>query len=212
MHSVAFRLPKIWSRVSNNPIWAAVIATLIGAATIGLIDKTDERLTKSPPPPPVERAEITGGSWGPSRELSRCTPSGACLATDRVVLDSFANDPLIGNEASFMRAKVLGSPGGPQPRVDVKISDTVQVRALVENDAAMHTPDTRALTARGTRFNLSLPTNSSRELPLIGHISATNAAPRRIYAGVSCTPRTPLRSNTSGDRRGCPIEGTANCP
>lgn len=192
MHSVESHLPKLWSRISENPIAAAVVATLIAAAAIWAIDTAHEHLTKSPPPQLVERAEVTGGPWGPGRQLLRCMPNGRCLATDRVVLDSLANDPLVGNEAWFMRAKVLGSTDAPQPRVDVKIGDIVLVRALVENDAAMHTSDVRALTARGTRFNVSLPTNSSRELPLFGHISATNAAPRRIYATAFLHAKNPF--------------------
>lgn len=83
-----------------------------------------------------------------------------------------------------MGAKVLGSPGSMQRKVDVRVGDTVLVRALIENDAAMNAPDTKSLVARGTRFSLHIPTNSSQELPLIGVISAANAAPRRIYDGV----------------------------
>lgn len=192
MQSLTSRLPRIWSRESNKQIRIAVIATLIGAATIGLIDSADELLTKSPPHPPVERAVIAGGPWGPARHLSRCAPSGRCIAPDHVVFDSLANDPRVGNEASFLRAQVLGSAGAPQPTIDVKIGDTVIVSAIVENDAAMHTRNTRALTARGTRFNLSIPTNSSRELPLIGYISATNAAPRQIYASVFLHAKKPF--------------------
>jgi hypothetical protein len=38
----------------------------------------------------------------------------------------------LGNEASFLRWKLLGSPGAPQPRIGVEIGDTVLVRTLVE--------------------------------------------------------------------------------
>jgi len=121
------------------------------------------------------------GIWGPSRILYRCMPSGKCIAPDHVVLDSIANDPVVGNEAYFMGAKVLGSPESMQSEVNVKVGDTVLVRALIENDAAMNVAHSQLLVARDTRFNLSIPTNSSSDLPLIGHISATNAVPQRIY-------------------------------
>jgi hypothetical protein len=181
MHSY---LHKSWSRVSHNQIWAAVIATMITAATVGIVDTVGELFTKKSSPALVERAEISGGTWGPSRLLYRCTPDGRCIAPNRVVFDSIANDPRVGNEAYFMGAKVLGSPGPIQSRVDVRVGDTVLIRALIENDAAMNAADSRLLVARGTRFSLRIPTNSSSELPLIGVISAANAAPQHVYDGV----------------------------
>jgi hypothetical protein len=58
-------LHKGWSRVSHNQIWAAVIATMITAAIIGIVDTAGELLTKKSPTAPVERAEISGGTGGP---------------------------------------------------------------------------------------------------------------------------------------------------
>jgi hypothetical protein len=55
---------------------------------------------------------------------------------------------------------------------------------LIENDAATNTADSRSLVAHGTSFSLRIPTNSSSELPLIGVISAANAAPQQIHDGV----------------------------
>jgi hypothetical protein len=173
-----------WSRVSRNQIWAAVIATMIAAATIGIVDTAGELLTKKSPPAPVERAEISGGTWGPSRLLYRCMPDGKCIAPNHVVFDSIANDPRVGNEAYFMEAKVLGGPGSMRRKVNVRVGDTVLIRTLIENDAAMNTADRQSLVAHGTRFSLRIPTNSSSELPLIGVISAANAAPQRIDDGV----------------------------
>jgi hypothetical protein len=157
---------------------------MIGAAVIGAIDSAHEILTEESPPAPVERAEINGGAWGPSRVLYRCRPDGQCIAPDHVVFDSIANDPLIGNEAYFMGAKILGSHDWVQSTVYVKIGDTVLVRALIENDAAMNMPHSQSLVAHNTRFRLSIPTNSGSELPLLGHISATNAVPQIIYDTV----------------------------
>jgi hypothetical protein len=77
---------------------AAVIATI----AIGIIDDAGERLTKESLPAPVERAEISGGTWGPPRLLYRCMPNGRCIAPNHVVFDSIANDPHVGNEAYFM--------------------------------------------------------------------------------------------------------------
>ena len=108
-------------------------------------------------------------------------PDGRCIAPDHVVFDSIANDPGAGNETTFLGAKVLGGSDSIQSRVDVKIGDTVLIRALIENDAAINGTHGQSLVANDTRFNLSIPTNSSSELPLIGHISATNAAPQSIY-------------------------------
>jgi hypothetical protein len=177
-------LHKGWSRVSHNQIWAAVIATIIAAITIGIVDAAGELLTKESLPVPVERAEITGGTSGPPRLLYRCMPNGNCIAPNHVVFDSIANDPRVGNEAYFMGGKVLGSRGPIQPKVDVQIGDTVLIRAFIQNDAAVNAADSRSLVAHGTRFSLRIPTNSASELPLIGVISAANAVPQQIHDGV----------------------------
>ena len=89
-----------------------------------------------------------------------------------------------------MRAKVLGSPGSMQSKVNVQVGDTVLIRTLIENDAAINGVHSQSLVANDTRFNLSIPTNSSSELPLIGHISATNAAPQRIYDAIFLHAKT----------------------
>lgn len=174
-------LNKSWSYISHNQVLSAVMAAMIGAVIFGAFDTTYGSLTKKSPPAPVEQAVMSEGIWGPPRPLFRCRPSGQCIAPDHVVFDSIANDPRVGNEAYFMEAKVLGSPYSMQSKVSVKVGDTVLVRANIENDAAMNVVHNQSLAAHDTRFNISLPTNSSSELPLIGHISATNAAPRRIY-------------------------------
>jgi hypothetical protein len=177
-------LRRSWIRISYNPVWAGVLAMLIGAAALALVDAADVFLTKKSPPAPIERAELTGGTSGPSRVLYRCMPSGQCVAPEHVVFDSIVNDPVAGNETYFMEAKVLGSAGPFRETATVKIGDTVVVRALIENDAAMNGRNERSLVARGTRFSVSIPTNSSSELPLIGHIAASNAVPRSVYDGV----------------------------
>jgi hypothetical protein len=100
------------------------------------------------------------------------------------MFDSIANDPIHGNEAYFMGATVVGSHDAMRNKIDVKVGDTVLVRALIVNDASMRSVRGKVLVAHGTRFSVSLPTNSSSELPVIGHISAANAVPRRIYDSI----------------------------
>ena len=178
------RIRRRWSQFSHNQIWGAVIATMITAAIIGAVNAAGEILTKKSPLAPVERAEISGGTSGPSRVLFRCMPDGKCVAPSHVAFDSIANDPRVGNETYFMGAKVLGSPGPIQSKVNVRVGETVLIRGLIENDAAMNAHDSKLLVAHGTRFSLRIPTNSSQELPIIGVISAANAAPQRIYDGV----------------------------
>lgn len=204
-------LYKGWSRVSHNQILAAVIATVIAATTIGIVDTASELLTKKSLAAPMERAEISGGTSGPPRLLYRCMPNGNCIAPNHVVFDSIANDPRVGNEAYFMGGKVLGSRGPTQPKVNVQVGDTVLIRAFIQNDAAVNAADSRSLVAHGTRFSLRIPTNSSSELPLIGVISAANAAPQQIHDGVFCLQRSALPSNTTGDRLCLPIVYTRGC-
>jgi len=180
-HIAKAPLSKSWSYVSRNPILSGVIASLIATATLGGIRIAGTGLHERRLPGPVERAEVKGGSWGPGRILYWCGPGGQCVAPDHVMFDSIANDPVHGNEAYFMGARVLGTHGPMRNRIDVKVGDVVLVRALIVNDAAMSSTHGDALVAHGTRFSVSLPTNSSSELPLIGHIAAANAVPRRIY-------------------------------
>jgi hypothetical protein len=111
-------------------------------------------------------------------------PDGKCIAPSHVLFDSIANDPRLGNEAYFMRAKVMGSPGSMQSRVKVRVGDTILIHALIVNDAAMNAAGRRLLVAHGTRFSLRIPMNSSSELPIIGVISAPNATPQHVDDGV----------------------------
>jgi hypothetical protein len=103
---------------------------MITATTIGIVDAASELLTKKSLAAPMERAEISGGTWGPSRLLYRCMPNGNCIVPSHVVCDSIANDPRVGNEAYFMGGKALGSRGPIQPKVNVQIGDTVLICAL----------------------------------------------------------------------------------
>ena len=73
MHS---HLRKSWARISHNPVWAAVIGTVIAAAVIGIADTTDATLTKKVAASASRTGGIHGGSWGPSR-----TPSTAACRT-----------------------------------------------------------------------------------------------------------------------------------
>jgi hypothetical protein len=117
-------------------------------------------------------------------------PDRQCIAPDHVAFDSISNDPFVGNEAYFLAAKVLGSRSPMQTDVNVKVGDTVLVRAFIVNDAATDAPHGQSLVARGTRFILDVPTNSSSELPLGGQIVAPNAVPQAIHDTVFLRAKT----------------------
>jgi len=161
-----------------------VVAPVVVAGIVAGLDTTYTLVTKKSPPAPVERAEMTDGVSGPSRQFFRCMPDGRCIAPDYVTIDSIANDPFVGNEAYFMTAKVLGSANPMQTEVSVKVGETVLVRALIVNDAAINAPGGHPLVAHGTRFILGIPTNSSSELPLSGRIYSSNAIPQLIHDTV----------------------------
>lgn len=75
-------LHKRWSQVSHNQILAPVIATMIAAAVIGILDTAGEILTKKSPPAPVERAEISGGTWAPpAYSIAACLMGSASCPT-----------------------------------------------------------------------------------------------------------------------------------
>jgi hypothetical protein len=68
--------------------------------------------------------------------------------------------------------------------VNVKVGDTILVRAFAQNNVATNGARREPPSARGTRFNLAIPSNSSSELPITGYISARNATPHRIHDTV----------------------------
>jgi hypothetical protein len=170
------QLSKSWTRISHNPVWAGVIGTVVAAAFIGVVDTIERTLTAKSPQARVERAEISGGTWGPSRLLYRCMPDGKCVAPDHVVFDSIADEPQIGNEAYFMTAKVLGSHTAMQRKVSVQIGDTVLVRALIKNDAAMNQADSQRLVA----MTLALVC-ASRQTPRANCCLSESSQPRTPY-------------------------------
>jgi hypothetical protein len=200
IRSFNIHLHKSWERFSNHPVWSAVIAGMVTAACVGLIQVAEELLTTKSPQRPVERAEVKGGPWGPSRLLYRCMPNGPCATPEHVALDSIVDDPAVGNEVNYMKARVLSSQEATQGRIAVnarpgrlavKVGDTVLVAALVKNDVDIHTNRGKHLVARDTRFRLTLPiTNGSSELPVIGLIAAANAAPRRLWDTIFLHSKT----------------------
>ncbi len=188
---VGARLRKWCVRASQNLIAAGVIAILIAAAipgvVDGVVDTVEELFSASSAGPSIERV-----TWGPSRILYRCAPNLKCLAPSHVVFDSITNSLLYGNEASFMQGKLLGTRDAMKTTVDVKVGDRVFVTALVDNNASLALARSRPLVALNTRFRLSIPANSAKELPLTGYISADNAQPRSVYSTVSLRASTPF--------------------
>ena len=182
-----------WTYISKQPVWSGLAVITIAAAVPAMANFAGRLTSASPPaiPPSAssppeneETAKITGGSWGPSRILYRCGPQGNCIDADHVVFDSVVNNPVAGDERYFLKARVLGAREPMQNVVMVKPGDTVQVLAFVTNDADRGSAHREQSSAHGTRFLLSLPTNSSKVLPLIGHIEAKNAQPRKVYDTV----------------------------
>lgn len=184
------RLKQTWSHVSKHLVWAAVIATLIAAvimtATPQVVHLARQLVPEKPKPQQeaIEEATVSTGTWGPSRTIYRCNPGISCLGADHVVFDSTVNDPFIGDERYFMTAKVLGARTPLQSAVWVNPGDTVLIRAFIANNAEVSRATWSRLTAHGTRFQLTIPTNNAKVLPLIGKIVATNADPRKIHDTV----------------------------
>jgi hypothetical protein len=102
-----------------------------------------------------------------------------------VQFNSTINRLLLGDERYFLGAKVLGTKEPPRHTVIVEPGDIVQISAVVVNDADFWPGST----AHGTRFRLTIPTNSAKVMPITGHISAENAQPSGVYDSLY------LRSN-----------------
>jgi hypothetical protein len=95
-----------------------------------------------------------------------------------VQFNSTINRLILGDERYFLYAKVLGTKGPPRHTVIVKPGDTVQISAVVVNDADFSDP---GATAHGTRFRLVVPADSGKVIPITGDISAENAQPSDVY-------------------------------
>jgi hypothetical protein len=177
------RAKQSWAYISRNPVWSGVVVVAIVAAVPAIAHFADRLTPASPQPEPLEAAKITGGSWGPIRILYRCNLQGNCVGADHVVFDSAINNPTVGDERYFLRARIFGSPESPQRTITVKPGGTIQVLAFIENNADTDLGHTR-LSAYGTNFRITIPLNSAKVLPLIGHIEAENAQPNNVYDTV----------------------------
>jgi hypothetical protein len=182
------RIKQVWSHIYKHPVWAAVVAGLlvvaILASPLGVAALARHFEPQAHTQEPVEIAEISDGPWGPSRTIYRCDPGVGCIGANHVVFDSTANDPFIGDERYFLAAKVLGTAGPPENGVWVNPGDTVLIHAFIANNAQANAAMRSQLTAHGTQFQLTIPTNSAKVLPLIGKITAANAEPRKIHDTV----------------------------
>jgi hypothetical protein len=157
-----------------------VITTLVCTVVISAVRvpiHIAERLI-SPAEPELEAARVLGGSWGPTRILYRCRPNGSCDGPNHVQFNSTINRLILGDKRYFLSAKVIGTKEPPQHTVIVKPGDTVQISVVVVNDAEFPGPGS---TAYGTRFRLTVPTNSAKVMPITGYISAENAQPGYVY-------------------------------
>lgn len=136
----------ILAGVITGVITALVCTVVISAARAPI--RIAERLI-TPAEPEPEAARVVGGSWGPPRILYRCRPNGSCAGPDHVQFNSTINRLILGDERYFLGAKVLGTKEPPRHTVIVKTGDTVQISAVVVNDADFSGPWS---TAHKTRF------------------------------------------------------------
>src|SRR5665213_359059 len=129
------RAKQSWVYISKNPVWSGVVVVAIVAAVPVIVHFAGRLMPASPQLEPLEAAKITGGSWGPTRILYRCSLQGNCVGADHVVFDSTVNSHVVGDERYFLRARTFGSPESPQRTITVKPGSTVQVLAFIENNA-----------------------------------------------------------------------------
>jgi uncharacterized repeat protein (TIGR01451 family) len=102
---------------------------------------------------------------------------------DKIVLNSIANNQVIGDEKNFVGAKVAGANVATwnANTIDVKDGETYTIRLYVHNNS----PKGRDAIATGVKATFSLPTTVAKSQTIVGYIDSSNATPNRYWDEVT---------------------------
>ena len=102
---------------------------------------------------------------------------------DKIVLNSIANNQVIGDEKNFVGAKVAGANVSTwnANTIDVKDGETYTIRLYVHNNS----PKGRNAIATGVKATFSLPTTVAKSQTIVGYIDSSNATPNRYWDEVT---------------------------
>jgi hypothetical protein len=137
---------------------------------------------------------------GPGRPVFRCTTTDYCPGPGFPALNSFSNDPVLGDEWSFIRGQssaALDSTGVLEFGAPVPVApgDRVQVQELIHNDA-----DPRAFTYRGVDLDVRdlrglvvMPRGAGTNLGVVGNLAARNTTPRFEWDDLQFTSKQEIR-------------------
>lgn len=118
------------------------------------------------------------------RPTYTCITPTNCPGADKIVFNSFTNNPVVGDERPFFAGSINGA--NVQDRIKVKDGDIVTLRAYVHNNAdATKMGSTAATVAKNVKIRVGFPTISQKDSNLVAFITASNAAPATINDTMS---------------------------
>ena len=173
--------PSLWNRISQHPVWGAVVGGIIVAIVTAPINPAFTWLTGRF----SNSQQLPSTMWSPNRIAYYCYHKGKeCHGADHIVFNSTVDNPVAGDERAFLSTTEAGSNDPVVDSLNVHMGENVIIRAYFANNADVTLTGEGKDVAHGVRFRLSIPTAASQVQLVRGFISATNAEPRTISDGV----------------------------
>jgi hypothetical protein len=135
-----------------------------------------------------------------AREQFRCSPT-RCNGPPFPTLDAYKNQPLLGDEADFIRAangSEWSDKGFERYRTVAVVhpGDELKVRVSIDNSAdptAVGAPPLPQLVARDVLAHVFVPRTADRSLTILAAVHAANARPKTIVDGLPVRSSQPVR-------------------
>ena len=117
---------------------------------------------------------IAALAWGPERQTYTIEKPA-----DKVTFNSITNNPDIGDERNFVRARAVN---GTQWSDDINVTQNGEyfIRMYVHNDAA----ENLNLVAENVTAQFNVPTYQAKKIQIDGTLSSSNASPKAVYDQV----------------------------
>jgi hypothetical protein len=167
-----------------EPVRDPLAARAVGAGRVVYLPPTHRGIAAEP----VLENEV--------REQFRCNPS-RCNGPPFPDLNAYKNQPLLGDEADFVRATSTSEYGDTGVEryhtvAAVHPGDELKLRVTIDNSAdpnAIGAPPLSQLVAREIRAHVFVPTAAGRSLRILAAVHAANTQPRTVVDSL------PVRSD-----------------
>jgi hypothetical protein len=138
---------------------------------------------------------VNAGYSPANRQTYQCITPTNCPGADHVVFNSFTNAPNYGDERAFFDGKDAKdtSANGYLDRITVRDGQLLTLRVYIHNNANPNAIGVAAATARNTRMNVLLPSNTKTSSFAATTISADNASPVTISDTVDFNGARPFK-------------------